>query len=215
MMRIACVCAIVAAVVPAGAAAATMRDARVTIVFSRGACDVTSRFVVDTPEPVIIDHHLLSSSNEAPRFAVLAAVAGQTTIVGRTARVPISITGSGRNEYTVRYAVTLPAAAGHRCPLLVPAAPTDGLRRAVHLEVEVPADTTRLPGEFPAFAWDGMRGAVTISHVPSFVRVPHVAAGTAVTWGDTVDVRRIVDIAAFAIIGVSTLAWIALRRRQA
>jgi hypothetical protein len=192
-----------------------MRDARVTIVFSPGGCDVTSRFVVDTAEPAIVEHHLLVTGTAAPRFVVLGAIVADTNVVGRTARVPVSLTGSGRNEYSVRYAVRLPAAARDRCPLLVPAAPTDGVSRAVQLEVEVPPESNRLPGEFPAFAWEGGRGAVTISHMPSFVRIPYVARGTPVTWRETIDVRRIVDVAALAIIGVSTLAWAALRRRRA
>ena len=176
---------------------------------------MTSRFVVDTADPAIIDHHVLSTGDVAPRVTVLGAIAGETSIVGRTARVPLSLTGTGRNEYSVRYAVTLPAAARDRCPLLVPAAPTDGVSRTVRLEVDVPREASRLPGEFPAFAWDGLRGAVTIGHMPSFVRVPHVAPGAPVTWRDTFDVRRAVDVFALAIIVISTLAWTALRRRQA
>jgi hypothetical protein len=215
MSGAACLCAAIAVGFAQSADAATMRDARVAIVFTSGACEVMSRFVVDTPDPVVVDHHLLLTGNEAPRFVVLGAIAGHTNVVGRTARVPISLTGSGRNEYSVRYSVAVPRAAGDRCPLLVPAAPTDGVSRGVHLQVEVPAETSRLPGEFPAFAWDGVRGAVAISHLPSFVRVPHVARGTAVTWRDTVDLRRILDVAALAIIGASTLAWIVVRRRQA
>jgi hypothetical protein len=214
-MSLAWGCAAIALGLAPLAQAATMRDARVTIVFSPGACTVTSRFVVDTAEPVLVDHHLRLSGELVPRFVTLGAIAGETRVVGRTVRVPMSLTGSGRNEYSVRYSVMLPAAARDRCPLLVPAAAADGVSRVVHLEAEVPDGAKRMPGEFPAFAWQGSRGAVTIGHMPSFVRIPHVAPGTPVTWRDTVDVRRIVDVAAVAIIGVSTLAWMALRRREA
>jgi hypothetical protein len=214
VIRIACVCGLVVAAFTARAEAATLRDARVTVVFSSAGCDVTSRFVVDTSEPEVVDHHVMLSSDAMPRFVVLGAIAGQASVVGRTARVPMSLTGSGRNEYSVRYSIALPLAARDRCPMLVPGAPTDGVTRGVRLEVEVPAGASRLPGEFPAFAWDGARGAVAISHMPSFVRIPHLPEGSAVTWRDRVDVRRILDAAAVTIIGVSTLAWVALRRRQ-
>lgn len=214
MMRAASLCAAIALGFAPSVESATVRDARVRVEFSPGGCDVAARFVVDTAEPVVVDHHLLMSGEVAPRFALVGAIPGETTVVGRTARLRVSLTGSGRNEYSVRYSVNLPAAARDRCPLLVPAAPTDGISRAVHLEVAVPAGANRLPGAFPAFAWDGLHGAVIISHMPSFVRVPHVAAGTAVSWRDRLDVGRIVDVAAVAIIGVSTIAWITLRRRQ-
>ena len=215
MNRIACVCAVMVAALPAAAIAATLREARVTVVFSPHACDVTSRFVLDTPEPAIVEHRVMLSDGRASRFAVVGALAGDADIVGRTARVPISITGAGRNEYTVRYSVAFPASAADRCPLLVPSAPTDGLSRTARIEVELPQRATRLPGAFPAFVWSDGRGSVAIAHVPSFVRVPHVAAGAAVRWRDTLDIRRAIDLAAILLIATSTLAWAAYQRRSA
>jgi hypothetical protein len=215
MIRVACVWGAVAAAVPAAALAGTVRDAGISVVFSARGCDVTSRFVLDTSQPEIVEHRLMLSGGEPPDFVVLGAVGGRAEIVGRTARLPISITGAGRNEYHVRYSASPPGGAPDRCPLLVPSAPTDGLTRAVRIDVEVPVGTRRLPGEFPAFTWTGRRGAVSIGHMPSFVRVPHVAQDAPVAWRRTLDIRRMIDFAAMATIALTTVGWIARRRRRA
>jgi hypothetical protein len=215
MIRLACVWAAVVFALPAAALAGTVRDARIAVVFSAHRCDVTARFVLDTSQPEIVEHRLLSSGGQAPEFAVLGGLAGGVEIVGRTVRLPVSIAGSGRNEYLVRYSAALPPADPERCPLLVPSAPTDGVTRAVRIEVELPSDTRRLPGEFPAFTWSGRGGVVTIGHMPSFVRVPHVAQDAPVAWRRTLDVRRTIDFAAMATIALTTVGWIARRRRRA
>jgi len=106
--------------VPVAAAAATVRDARVAVVFSPDACDVTSYLVVDTAEPVVVDHRLmLDDERRPPVFAVTGALAGQAETIGRTASLRISLTGAGRNEYMVRYQVDSPAARIEKCPLLM------------------------------------------------------------------------------------------------
>lgn len=157
---------------------------------------------------------MLNPGRAAPEFAVIGGMAGEAETIGRTARVPISLTGSGRNEYSIRYRVAVPGSVVDRCPLLVPSAPADGVTRAVRIEVDLPADARRLPGEFPAFAWDEQHGAVTVGHMPSFVRVPYVPGGAPLTWRDTLDTRRVIDIAALVAIGMSTAAWVALRNRH-
>ena len=198
------------AALPLPVSGAAVRDARITVVWSSGACDVTSRFVVDTAAPAVVEHHvLLDDDRRAPAFAVVGALAGQEVVAGRTVRVPISVTGAGRNEYTVRHR----ASARDRCPLIVPALPTDGLNRAVSIEVGVPAGATRLPGAFPAFTWNGPQGRATLGHIPSFVRVPHAGPETPPAWRDRFDLRRAIDIAALASIGIGTLGWLMLRKR--
>jgi hypothetical protein len=207
------VCGVAATATAATANQPTLRDARVVIVVSSDACDVTSHFAVDAVEPVAIDHRvMLAGRAEPPEFVVLGALAGQTSTVGHTASLPVSLTGMGRNEYTVRYRVTPYAPRLDRCPLLVPSVATDGLSRTVTIAVEVPHGTTRLPGEFPALTWESDVGRVTLGHMPAFVRVPIAAAGDRVTSIDTLDVRRAIDIAAALTIGVATLAWVALRK---
>jgi hypothetical protein len=214
--RAAALCALFA-VVPTQAVSqggATLREARIAIVFSPSACDVTARYVVDTADPAIVEHRLMLGGSVAPPdFAVIGSVAGNAQIIGNTARVPISVVGSGRNEYSVRYRFTSNGAPVDRCPLLVPSAPTDGLRRSVTIDVRLPSDATRLPGEFPLLAWEGLRGAVTLGHVPSFVRAPHVQQGERPGWRERLDARRVVDVTAVLAIAVSTAVWIALRKR--
>jgi hypothetical protein len=210
------VCAATLAGLPADAAAATVRSARVSIVFSPQACEVTSRLVIDTAEPEVVEHRLLLAQRSGlPEFVVVGALAGDSDTIGSTVRLPVSLTGSGRNEYTVRYRVALSNAAHGQCPLLVPAAPTDGISRAIRLEVDMPADATRLPGAFPALSWDERRGTVTIGHMPSFVRVPFATRGAALGWRETFDVRRAMDVSAVVTIGIATAAWAALRKRRA
>ena len=191
----------------------TLREARVAIVLSPHACDVTSHFAIDTIEPIAIDHRvLLGDGAQPPEFVVLGALAGQADTIGHTASLPVSLTGMGRNEYMVRYNARPYGPRMDRCPLLVPSVPTDGLSRAVTIAIEVPRGTTRLPGEFPALTWENDRGRVTLGHMPAFVRVPIAAVGEQVASIDTLDVRRAIDIAAVLTIGVATLAWVTLRR---
>lgn len=215
MIRAAIAGGLVAAGLATPAAAAVVREARVTVVFSPGACDVTTRVAIDTVEPGVIEHRLMIDRPDPPGFVVVGGIAGRTDVVSRTARLRISIAGSGRNEYTVRYRAPLADGPTQRCPLLVPGVPTDGVSRGVRLDVEVPDGATVLPGQFPAFTWNDRRGSVTIGHMPAFVRVPHLPRGAPVTWRDGLDVERLVDTGAIAVIGASTLAWIARRRRRA
>ena len=215
MTRAVIACAAMASGVAPAAAAAVVREARVLIVFSPGACEVVTRVAVDTAEPAVVEHRLMMDGGGPPEFVVVGAIASRGEIVSRTVRVPVSLTGSGRNEYSVRYRAPLADATAQRCPLLVPGVPTDGVNRAVRIDVEVPAGATVLPGQFPAFSWSDRHGTVTIGHVPSFVRVPYAPPGAPVSWSDRLDIQRTIDVAAIGTLGVATLAWIALRRRRA
>jgi hypothetical protein len=207
------VCGFAAAAAAATPGQATLREARVAIVFSPGACDVTSHFAIDTVEPVAIDHRvMLGDDGRPPEFVVLGALAGQAERIGRTASLRVSLTGTGRNEYTVRYRLIPHGARRDRCPMIVPSVATDGLSRAVAIAVEVPRGAPRLPGEFPAFTWDNERGRITLGHMPSFVRVPLAAAGAPITSIDALDLRRATDVAAILAIGAATLAWLTLRK---
>jgi hypothetical protein len=199
---------------PAWIAAATLREARISVAFLPGRCDVTARFVVDTAEPAWIDHRLLLDDNVNPPFAVTGAVASTGEVVGRTVRLPVSLVGTGRNEYQVHYRSAIAQPQTDRCPLLVPDAPSDGGTRGVELLVTLPPDVVLLPGSFPALAWDDRTGRVSLGHVPSFVRAPHAARGTPLGWRDTLDVQRYVDVAAIVVIAAATLAWAAVRKAR-
>jgi hypothetical protein len=198
-----------------GAGAATLREARVAIAFSPAACDVTTRFVVDSAAPSMVEHSVMvDMSADAPAFTVIGAVTGDAITAGRTVRLPISLTGMGRNEYTVRFRLAIDARGG-KCPLLVPSVATDGLSRSIAIEVALPSGSMRLPGEFPSFTWSGNHGRVTLGHLPSFVRVPVAPSGAALTWRDRIDSRGILDAAAIVTIIAGTLAWATLRRARA
>jgi hypothetical protein len=212
MSRFVLVFAVAASTAPA--AAATLRDARLTVAFAPGGCDVTSRFVVDTADPAVVEHRLMVSSGAVPEFAVVGGIAGRADLIARSARLPVSLTGSGRNEYSVRYHASVDEAADGRCPLLVPHVPTDGVARSVLITADVPDDAAVLPGGFPAFDWRDRRGTVRISHIPSFVRVRYAPRGAAIAWHDTLDPARVVDVLAVSAIGISTLGWVLLRRRR-
>ena len=213
MSRLLLVCAVVAAGT-APAVAATLRDARLTVVFAPGGCDVTSRFVVDTASPALVEHRLMVSNGAVPDFVVIGGIAGRADVIARSARLPVSLTGSGRNEYSIRYHVSLDVVADGRCPLLVPHVPTDGVTRSVLITADVPDDAAVLPGGFPAFAWRDRRGTVTISHIPSFVRVRYAPRDAPIAWRDKLDPARVVDVLAVCTIGISTLGWVVLRRRR-
>jgi hypothetical protein len=212
MSRLLLVCAVAAGTAPA--AAATLRDARMTVVFAPGGCDVTSKFVVDTADPAVVEHRLMVSSGAVPEFVVIGGIPGRADVIARSARLPVFLTGSGRNEYTVRYHASVDNAADGRCPLLVPHVPTDGVTRSVLITADVPEDAAVLPGGFPAFVWRDRRGTVSISHIPSFVRVRYAPRGAPIGWRDTLDPARIVDVLAVSAIGISTLGWVVLRRRR-
>lgn len=203
-----------ALLLPAAAAAATVREAQVAIALAPHACNVAMRLVVDTPDPTVVEHMLLlDDSVQPPQFAVVGALAGQPVVVGRSARLPISLTGSGRNEYAVRYLVG--GRMLERCPVLVPAAPTDGLARTVTMSITSPPDLRRIPGDFPAFTWSGTRGRVTLGHFPSFVRVPLAPAGAPLTWRQSLDPRRVVDVLALVAIACGSLGWVLYRKARA
>jgi hypothetical protein len=201
---------------PLRAAAATMREAHVAIQFVAGACDVTARFAVDTADPVWVDHRLLlGDASVAPEFSVTGALASPARIIGRTAQLRVSLVGSGRNEYQVRYRFPVYDAQTDRCSLVVPDVPSDGQTRAVRLTVSLPPGTQRLPASFPALTWESGTGRLSLGHLPSFVRVPHAQPGAALRWRDHFDVARFVDMAAIVAIGAASLAWIVLRRAGA
>ncbi|MBI1874996.1 MAG: hypothetical protein HYS05_14065 [Acidobacteria bacterium] len=182
---------------------------------STGGCEVEMRLEVETSTALAIDHRLrLDEGARLETFAVSGAQAGSTRTIGRTVSLPLSFAIPGRHPYTLRYRVIETEDSADRCPIWLPAAPTEGIRRAVRLLVTLPSDVRRLPGGFPAFEWaTPAGGVVALNHLPAFVRVPRTAAGTPVSWRETVDVGRLLDAAAIFCIAASTTIWVARRRR--
>ena len=189
----------------ADSAAAVLRSADVTITVSaRASCDVSMSLVVEGAAAV--DHRIEAlDGTTIDRLRVEgAAQAGEPRTVGRTQSLMVTPKPS---PYTIRYRVQQPADRATRCPLWLPTTPTDGVTRAVKLQVELPADTT--PGStMPRFTWSGARGAVSLAHLPAFVLLPFAGPGQAPGW----DVSAVMDAAAVSVFVGASGIWLWRRR---
>jgi hypothetical protein len=181
-------------------AAAVLRSAQVTItVPAPASCRVSMTLVVDGATS--IDHRL-----EAPDGTTIdelrvqgAESSGETTI-GRTRSLVLT---SPRSPYTLSYRVQQPADRQSRCPLWLPAIPTDGVSRAVTLHAELPQGTT--PGStMPRFTWTGSSGSVTLAHLPAFVLLPFAAPGESPGW----DITAVMDAAAVGVFVGASAIWL-------
>lgn len=144
--------------------------------------------------------------------AALAEVAGGVAAdpprdIGRTRAIVVTPDAAGGGAYTLRYRVTQAATRAHRCPLWLPAAPTDGRGSVVRIAVTVPAGTTGRGG-MPAFTWQGRQGEAALAHLPAFVTVPFGPPTEARAW----DVARVMDAAALGTLAAASLLW-AVRRK--
>jgi hypothetical protein len=111
-------------------------------------------------------------------------------------------------SYEFRYRAVQSPARAHRCPIWLPAVPTDGRSKAVRLEVDLPAATT--PGaSMPAFTWTGARGTAALGHLPAVVVVPYTPEGSARGWG----IDAMVDAFAIAVFAGATAVWTWRARR--
>lgn len=165
-------------VVPANARAVPLlrsADIRVTLE-APDICRVIMTLVLDGGG--VVDHRLeVGEGSSVELSAVVGAepVAAARTI-GRTRSLQLHTV---THAYELRYRVA--QAAHGRCPLWVPAAPADGVSRAVRIGVELPGGATAR-GTLPAFTWDGSTGIATLGHIPAFVRVPFTLPGDAREW---------------------------------
>ena len=204
--RTACAFALcsVASVAPA-LAAAVLRSAQVTItVPARASCRVSMTFVVDGAAP--IDHRLEAlDGTTIDELSVKGAHTSEPAMVGRTRSLVLT---SAQSPYTLSYRVQQPADRQFRCPLWLPAIPTDGVSRAVTLHVELPQGAN--PGStMPRFTWTGSSGAVTLAHLPAFVLLPFAAAGESPGW----DVSSLMDTAAVLVFVGASGIWLWRKRR--
>lgn len=184
-----------------GYAAPVLRSADIRIVIdSSNTCTVTMMLTVDGGSA--LDHRIEAADDTR---IDLSAVRGARQVqeprtVGRTRSLIVETSPSA---YEVAYTVQRPS--GHdRCPLWVPAAPADGVSRAVRISVELPAGMSSRAA-MPAFTWHGSTGTTTLGHIPAFVRVAFAAAGESTPW----DVSTAMDaLATLAFAGASGIwAW--------
>jgi hypothetical protein len=174
-------------------------------------CTVSAAFSVRSDSVETVVHRLLvADPTDTPALTVTGARAGSQGRTGRTVTLPVHVR-PGVTSYEVQYRT--PMVAAGRCALLVPDSPTDGVSRRIDMEVRLAPDARRLAGGFPALVWRENTGRVTLGHVPAFVLAPHANAGTPLTWSETLDTRRMVDIGAVVFVLVATAVWMSRQRR--
>jgi hypothetical protein len=179
-------------------------DLKITVTSPR-SCDVTMVLAIDGAAD--IDHRI--EAVEGTRIE-LAAVRGARHVggvrtIGRTQSLVLQ---PEAGSYEFSYHAVQPADREYRCPIWLPAVPTDGRSRAVRLDIDMPAIAT--PGaSMPAFRWTGAHGTATLGHIPAIVRVPYASPGEARGWG----INSIMDALAIAVFAGATAIWTWRARR--
>jgi hypothetical protein len=187
-------------------AAAVLRSADIRIVVtSPTACEVTMALTIDGAAE--IDHRIEAFEGSGVELIALRHARQQhdASVVGRTRSLVLR---QDQPAYELRYRAQQPASRASRCPLWVPAVPTDGHSRAVRLYVELPPSTTAVDA-MPAFVWAGNQGSTTLGNIPAFVRMAYTEAGDAAPW----NVRGSMDAIAVAVFVVASALWVWRGRR--
>jgi hypothetical protein len=163
-------------------------------------CTVTMTVAVEGAGEV--EHRVESFPGSAIELLTLsgAVQAGVIREVGPTRALVVRPDAS---SYTVGYRASQPPDRAGRCPIWVPALPTDGRSRDVRLTVTL-SDRATAGYSMPPLAWAGSIGTAALGHVPAFVRV---SAGQSSRW----NVATAMDAAAVVIFAGATVLW--MRRR--
>jgi hypothetical protein len=188
------------------AAAPVVRSADIKItVTSPRSCDVTMVLAIDGGAD--IDHRIETFDGTRIELVAVrgARHVGDVRTIGRTQSLVLQ---PEAGSYEFSYHAVQPADREYRCPIWLPAVPTDGRSRAVHLDIDVPATAT--PGaSMPAFTWTGAHGTATLGHIPAIVRIPYALPGEARGWG----INAIVDALAVTVFAVASAIWVWRARR--
>jgi hypothetical protein len=187
-------------------AAAVLRSANIRIVVtSPTSCEVTMALTIDGGAE--IDHRIEAFEGGRVELIALRDARQQrdANVIGRTRSLVLR---QDQPAYELRYRVEQPASRASRCPLWVPAVPTDGHSRAVRLYVELPPSTAAAD-TMPAFIWAGNQGSTTLGNIPAFVRMSYTEAGDAAAW----NVRQTMDATAVALFVVASALWVWRGRR--
>jgi hypothetical protein len=181
-----------------------LRSADIRVVMrSADACDVTMTLAVEGGGA--IDHRIEAAESTQVQ---LTSHRGATQMqaprtIGRTR----SLVLESASEYELAYSVRQQTLRD-RCPLWVPAAPADGVSRAVRISIELPAGMAPA-WTMPAFSWNGSTGTATLAHVPAFVRAAYLPTGESPMW----NVATTMDaMAVFVFVGASGI-WLWRRKR--
>ena len=186
-------------------AAPVLREADVEIVVTSSfACEVTMTLTVEGASE--IDHRVETFSGGGADLVELqgARPVGDVRSIGRTQSLVLR---PDQATYSFRYRARQPDDFADRCPIWLPAVPTDGRSRAVSIRIQLPPGS--IPGySMPSFEWTGARGLTRLAHLPAFVRVPYATDGEAAGWG----IGRVMDAVAIFVFIAATAIW-AWRRR--
>jgi len=193
-----------------------VRAADVRVVFrSPTACDLTVTYTVNGAPAAGLDHRLLlyDGSGVSDVQVSGAGTADAAVPIGRSQSLVVT-TGGSDGPYRIAYRVSQPEGWRFRCPIWLPAAPTEPGPGGVRIRVELPPGATPLGDSFPLFDWSGGAGAATLGNVPSLIRAPFAMPGQEVSWLERRGVIRLVDFAALGVVILATGAWALARRRR-
>ena len=187
------------------AAAQVLRSAEVAVTMpSPTSCQVMMTLVVDGGTAV--DHRIESPDGTTIEGVRVqgAQASGAPRSVGSTQSMVLT---PAQSPYTLSYSVQQ-STRPYRCPLWIPTTPTDGVSRAVRIQVELPASVT--PGStMPRFTWNRTTGTAALAHLPAFVFMPYAAPGESPGW----NVSAVMDTSAVSVFVVASAIWL-WRRRQ-
>lgn len=177
-------------------------DVRITI-RSATSCDVTMDLTLTGAQDV--DHRI--ETFDGGRIELLevhgAQQVGDIRTIGRTQSLRLRPGGA----YGISYRALQPADRANRCPIWLPAIPTDGHPGGVRLSMEIPPSSSA-SSTMPAFEWSGTHGSAALAHLPSHVAVTVAPSGSRV-W----DISRVMDVLAMSIFAVASAAWVWWTRR--
>ncbi len=186
-------------------------DIRITVT-SPTSCEVTLGLTVDAGNPEglpsqEIDHRVEAFDGSRVDLMAMrgAQQVGDPSLIGRTRSLVLR---PDQSAYEFRYRAQQPEGRAYRCPIWLPAVPTDGQSRAVRLQVELPPATSS-DSSMPAFSWVGGRGSTTLGHVPAFVHVSFGPENEGRGW----DIAGVMDAVAVAVFLAASAIWAWRRRR--
>jgi len=197
-------------------AAPVVRAARVhAVLTSPTACDVEAAYTIQADQPAPIRFTLQTFDGTQVELSAVngaGVAASQVQPTGKTTVFSTQLTG-GSQTTTLRYHVTQASEWAYRCPIWLPAIPTDGRPGAVSLQVEWPSGATLTGATLPPLRQTQTGGSSSLANIPAFVRVPYSAAGDphpASSW----DVTRVMDAATIAVLLGSSVLWLVVRERR-
>ena len=199
-------------------AAPIVRGAQVHVVLtSPTACDIDATFTIQTDRPAAVPFSLQTFEGarvELTSLNGLAVPAGDLQRSGRTTVFAVHLSGSGNETTALRYRVAQAPDWAYRCPIWLPAVPTDGRPGAVRLQFEWPTGASLTGRTLPPLSRSGTGGASSLSHVPAFVRVPFVVTGGSQLARRDWDLTAIMDAATLVALLAASLVWVAARGRR-